>query len=89
MQTMLRAGMDVLQFKVMARILEHVHKWRTTKLETLAQDMYGPSGDLNEEVSKVFQAPNQVLIEPPSHSFVHIIGLAELIHCFTIHALAF
>jgi hypothetical protein len=47
-QLLLLAGMDVLQFKVMARILDHAQTWHDSKLEELAEEMYFGEGARKE-----------------------------------------
>lgn len=40
----LNAGMEILQFKGMSRVLEHVHRWVEGKFYGIAQQLYGDDG---------------------------------------------
>lgn len=52
------AGMDILQFKGMSRVLEHVHRWVEGKFYAVAQQLYGDVSDPASTKAKLIEVGN-------------------------------
>lgn len=86
------AGMEILQFKGMSRVLEHVHRWVEGKFYGVAQQLFGDDGsDPASAKAKLIQVRSKSAeIQVAAGKHVHSDGLTQRFYILCdVHDLTF